>query len=157
MNPFDHLHPAVVHFPIALLIVASAAGLLYMFAWQRAELRSLVWITMLIGWVSALVAVLTGLMAQQGLPPRPPYAITINLHIGGGVAILVVYGALLYRAWIWRQRASRRSADSPHDLLDVDSARWFNAILLIAGAALVVYTGYNGGQLVYVWGVNVAQ
>lgn len=161
MNLFDHLHPAVVHFPIALLVVASATGLLYLFAWRRREgaalVRSFTWIAMALGWISALVAVLTGLVAQQGLPPRPPYALVINLHIGGGVAILVVYGALLYRAWLWRQRAGRRPPDAPADLLDLASARWLNALLLIVGALLVIYTGYNGGQLVYVWGVNVAQ
>lgn len=155
MNPLAHLHPAIVHFPIALLIVSSAAGIVYLHWRQQPNLRVIVWSSMALGWVACLAAVLSGLVAQSALPPRPPYALVINLHIGGGIAILVVYGAMLYRAWTWRQRASRRAADAPSDLLDVHAARVLNTLLLLAGAALVVFTGWNGGQLVYVWGVNV--
>jgi len=155
MNPFVHLHPAVVHFPITLLIAATVTGLLYLYWRQRAELRWVTWASMAIGWVACLVAVFTGLVAQSGLPPRPPYAIVINLHIGGGIAILVVYGILLYRGWIWRQRSRKRTPDAPADFLDLPSARLFTAAMLVLGAALVVFTGWNGGQLVYVWGVGV--
>lgn len=157
MNPLNHLHPAVVHFPIALLLVATATGLLYLYWQPRAELRWVTWASMGFGWIACLVAVLTGLVAQSGLPPRPPYALVINLHIGGGIAILVCYGILLYRGWIWRQRLRKRTPDAPADFLDNPQARLLITLLLILGAALVVFTGWNGGQLVYVWGVGVGQ
>jgi uncharacterized membrane protein len=157
MNPLEHLHPAVVHFPITLLIVASATGLLYFYWRQIPELRFITWASMGMGWIACLVAVLTGLIAQSGLPPRPPYAMVINLHIGGGIAILVTYAIVLYRGWIWRQRLRKRIPAAPADFLDVPEARLFTAILLILGAAMVVFTGWNGGQLVYVWGVGVGR
>lgn len=157
MNLLAHLHPAVVHFPITLLIVASATSLFYLYWHSLERLRWVTWASMALGWIACLVAVLTGLVAQSGLPPRPPYALVINLHIGGGIAILVVYGVLLYRGWMWHQRRGSRAPGAPSDLLDVESARLSNTILLVVGAALVIFTGWNGGQLVYVWGVNVGQ
>ena len=41
------------------------------------------------------------------------------------------------------------------DLLLLPSARLWLSALLITGALLVLLSGWNGGQLVYVWGVNV--
>ena len=82
-----NLHPATVHFPIAFLLLASGAGLLYMY-WRPLEvLRTLTWWPMLLGWLGALVAMLTGLLAQSGLPPQAPYRATLNWHITSGLAL----------------------------------------------------------------------
>jgi len=168
MNLLAHLHPATVHFPIALLFVASGAGLAYLFWRPLPLLRLLTWATMAIGWPTGGVAVLTGLLAQSGLPPQAPYRGVLNWHIGAGLAVLLVYGALLYLYWLHMRRAvrplppSRRAKDGAApapvgDLLDDRSRRWLLAGLLLLGALLLLATGWNGGQLVYVWGVNVAR
>ncbi len=168
MRILDHLHPSVVHFPIALLIVASAAGLLYIAGRPRALVRSpaqgtvrlLIWTAMVLGWIACGAAVLTGLLAQAGLPVRAPYRGVLNWHTAGGLAALVVYGALLYLAWLQmgpraRKERARRGRPETLDLLDDPARRGLVAALLVLGAALVFLTGFNGGQLVYVWGVNV--
>ena len=168
MNLITHLHPATVHFPIALLLCASAAGLLYLYYRPRTELRILVWWLMLPGWIATVVAVLSGLLAQRQLPPQPLYKGLLNWHISTGLALLVVYGTLLYLRWL--RRAGRQSQnrvrheDIAHEvgawpqrdsLLDDSSARLWITILLVFGALLVVASGWNGGRLVYEWGVNV--
>ncbi len=168
MNLLTHIHPAAVHFPIAFLLCASAAGLLYLYAQPKPELRILTWWLMLLGWIATAVAILTGLLAQRKLPPQPPYKLLLNWHISTGLALLVVYGTLLY--WRWLRRAGRqkhrrkpvqtknrvRQERIERDfLLDDPSARLWITILLIAGALLVIASGWNGGRLVYEWGVNV--
>ncbi len=161
MNLFNHLHPAVVHFPIALLLVASAAGLTYLFAWRRPELRIVTWGSALLGWVACVVAVATGLVAQAGLPPDAPYRSVLNWHIGTGLGAMASYGILLYLAWIDRSARARRErsrAGLPEmrDYLDAPGrARATSAALLILGALFVFLAGWNGGELVYQWGVNV--
>jgi uncharacterized membrane protein len=163
MNLLTHLHPAIVHFPIALLLVASASGLTYLFLWPRAELRPLTWAAALLGWVACAAAVASGLLAQAGLPPNAPYRSVLNWHIGAGLGALAVYGLLLYQAWIDRSarvRRTRLQAGLPEqrDYLDAPGGtRVMTAALLIAGALLVLFTGWNGGVLVYEWAVNVAQ
>ena len=161
MNLIAHLHPSVVHFPIALLCIASAAGLAYLFVRPRPELRLITWWSLLAGWVGCAAAVLTGLIAQAGLPPNAPYRAVLNWHIGAGFAALAVYGLLLYQRLIYgtanarkaRARSTPEAAD--RDQLDDTARRIMNALLLLIGLATVLLTGWNGGQLVYLWGVNV--
>ncbi len=161
MIPSLNLHPAAVHFPIAFFLLATAAGLLYLFWKPQASLRLLTWANVGLGLIGALVAVVTGLFAQAGLPPDAPYRGVLNQHIGTGIAQIVVYGFLLYR---WRifstekaRTARRRAGNTAQDLLDDGGARWWVALLLIVGALLVIASGWNGGRLVYEWGVNVMQ
>lgn len=151
---FVTLHPASVHFPIALLLVGSVAGLLYLWWRTLPELRVLTWWLLMLGWAGAGVATLTGLLAQGGLPPQAPYSAVLNGHISSALALILVYAALFYRKWLHRNR--RRLTD-PADLLDLPSARLWLTLLLLAGMALVVIGGWLGGELVYTWGVNVPQ
>ncbi len=151
----ETLHPPVVHFPIALLLLGSVAALLYLAGLRRAELRVLAWWPMRVGWLGAVAAVLTGLLAQSGLPPRSPFSAVLNWHIGSGLALLVIYAVLLYRQWLWAARRHRRAPDAPSDLLDAPAARPWLTLLLVVGSLLVVMSGWLGGELVYTWGVNV--
>ena len=146
------LHPATVHFPIALLILASGAGLYYLVIRPYAHLLILTWWPMMIGWVACLLAVLTGLVAQGGLPPTAPYMQLLNTHVTTGLAILLIYGTVLYLRWIRRNQTAQGDP-----LFDTEAGmvRFWVGGLLIAGGFLVLWTGWSGGQLVYTWGVNV--
>ncbi len=155
------LHPASVHFPIAFLLLASVAGLLYLH-WQQDEvLRILTWWPLRLGWLATGVAILTGLLAQSGLPPQAPYRATLNWHISTGLALWVLYGTVLYRQWLQgkRRRRAGRTTEQPiqePDLLNDPRARGWLTILLILGLLLTLASGWNGGRLVYLWGINVA-
>lgn len=145
------LHPAVVHFPIAFLVLGSVAGLLYLYGVRRDALRVLTWWPVGLGWLATWPAILTGLLAQQNLPPQAPYTAVLNWHIGTGMALLVIYAAALYQGWLYRQR---RRGDDAHDLLDAPSGRRRLTLWLALGLVTVLATGYLGGELVYTWGVN---
>jgi len=149
-----NLHPATVHFPIALLMIASISGLLYLFWHPKLELRDSTWWTMAVGWLGALLATLTGLLDQASLPPRPPYQATLDWHITTGLASVFIYGTLLYQRWVYKPKAENTSIT---DFLDEPSARLWIAALLIIGVFLVFLSSWHGGQLVYRWGVNVGQ
>jgi uncharacterized membrane protein len=159
MSLITHLHPASVHFPIALLSLASVAGLLYLYWRSLPLLLTLTWWPMLLGWLGGLVAVGTGLLAQSGLPPSAPYRAVLNWHIGTGLALLAAYGFLLYRRWLFdsvkAQKARQRLGNSATDLLDDPQGRFGFSLFALIGLALVIASGWNGGRLVYEWGVNV--
>jgi uncharacterized membrane protein len=152
MPNFSLLHPAVVHFPIGLLITGSFVALLYLFGWRRYYAAQSAWLMLLIGWFGGILAILTGLLAQRELPPLAPYRDILDWHTGSGIALAAIYGFLLYRRWLWRQR---RKATDPVDLLDHAGARWWLAFVLLLGVGLVVLSGFLGGVLVYGYGVNV--
>jgi uncharacterized membrane protein len=145
------LHPALVHFPIALLLLGSVAALLYIIRPRPAELVVFAWWLLVLGWISALAAILSGLLAQVGLPPRAPYRNILNWHIGTGMALAVVYGALLYAWWLRRPREGK----SAKQLLDDSATRPWVTVLLLLGILLIIASGWNGGKLVYEFGVNV--
>lgn len=154
-----HLHPSVVHFPIALLFVAGAAGLVVLYITPRADLRALTWWSMLLGWFAGFAAVFTGMWDQRGLAPDAPFRSVLNMHIGAGLGLLVVFGWILYQRWLFHGEKARRKRTQAgvdvDDLLLLPSARAWLTALLILGMLLVLLSGWNGGQLVHVWGVNV--
>lgn len=160
-----NIHPATVHFPIAFLLLASVAGLFYLY-WRPLEvLRTLTWWPMALGWLGTLVALLSGLVAQSGLPPAAPYRGVLNWHITSGVALWVLYGLLLYWQWLFSKKPARRSPSTTAkaavpastDLLQSTEAKLRLTLLFLCGIMLVLASGWNGGKLVYTWGVNVLQ
>lgn len=146
------LHPAVVHFPIALLLVGSGLAILAMY-WQRLQRAAdcAMWL-ILLGWLSIAAAILTGLLSQSGLPPDAPYRGLLNRHISTAVGATIVYAAVLYLWWLRRPRAGKAEQ---RPLLHDSASRWWATALLIAGMTLVALSGWFGGELVYEWGVNV--
>ena len=159
MSLLQHLHPATIHFPIALLLLGSVLALYAIWRPGLVQVRWTAWLLLALGWVGGAAAVLTGLFAQSNLPPDAPYRDILNWHIGVGLGQLVVYGLVIYQGWLFRapRRQNQRAArgDASTDLLDSTAARpWITALLLF-GMFLVVATGWNGGVLVYEWGVNV--
>jgi uncharacterized membrane protein len=190
MDLLTHLHPAVVHFPIALLLLGSIVALLHLLGrgglHRWLDLRRTAWFLLGIGWLATIPAVLSGLLAQSSLPPDAPYRGVLNWHTATGLGLLVLYGLLIYRAWIFQGAKARKAraaaADKRRsqaagqadrqagslevvrsggaqgevaDLLDNPAARVWLTIVLCAGIALIFATGWNGGALVYTWGVNV--
>jgi uncharacterized membrane protein len=152
------LHPATVHFPIALLLLAAAAGLLHLYWRQHTTLRLLTWWPLLLGWLGNGVAIATGLLAQSGLPPQAPYRAVLNWHITTGLALWLVAGLLLYRAWLQGKprRRGKGVVDPPNpDLLLAPAARLGLTLAFVLIIFLVWVSGWNGGKLVYEWGVNV--
>ncbi|MCB0080918.1 MAG: DUF2231 domain-containing protein [Caldilineaceae bacterium] len=141
--------------------MSSAAGLLYLYWQPRAELRTLVWWMLPLGWLGVGAAIGTGLIAQAGLPPQAPYRSLLNWHISSGLTLLILYAGLLYVRWLRRHKRKptkhnvSQPVDSADPLLDDPNARWWLTLLFLLGIGLVVASGWNGGRLVYEWGVNV--
>lgn len=156
-----NVHPATVHFPIAFLLLASGAGLLYLYWRPLPVLHSLTWWPMRLGWLATLAAIFTGLLAQSPLPPQADYRPLLNWHITTGLALWVLYGLILYWQWLLHSRSMRRQKATttalPADLLQLPTARFRLTCLLLLGIVLILASGWNGGQLVYKWGVNVLQ
>lgn len=143
MDLFLPWHPRLVHFPIALLLVGSAAALAYLLGWRRPWLVTLAWGMLGLGWVALFPTVLSGLIDQNRAEVPPEAQEVISLHIAGGLALIVVYGLALYE----RLRAA--------DVLDEPSKRPWLVLLLAVGVALIVVSAGLGGRLVYEFGVGV--
>jgi uncharacterized membrane protein len=143
------LHPFTVHFPLALLLVSSLFTLLALrqpgSAWGSSAYHCL-----LVGWLSGVLAVLTGLLdaVRQVVGPDAPYGVEVvrlvNAHAFISIAALGLYGTALLRR--------RRRPDLLTDPAARRSYLWLHGL----GAALLLIGGWLGGRLVYVFGLGVS-
>jgi uncharacterized membrane protein len=136
------LHPAVVHFPIALLLLNLLLTLRYLWVpdsfTERAAYGALA-----LGWWATLAGVTTGTIAvARDGPLRSDVLIWVNWHAALGLALLIVYG----RALLLRRRNPA--------LLDGPGRRRY-LVMIIAGAGIVAIDGWIGGHLVYQLGLGV--
>ena len=140
--PMYALHPAVVHFPIALLLLNMVLTLRHLrhpdpFV-ERAAYGALV-----LGWWGALAAVASGILAAALAWPVEPGVLTwLNSHAVLGFALLLVYGRALLR----RRR-------DPAVLAGPGRRPYL--LLLLLGVALLLLDGWIGGHMVYRQGVGV--
>lgn len=141
------LHPASIHFPIALLLTNGLLTILYL---RRANpaLEISAYYCLIGGWFGAVVATLSGVLAAftQVVGPDAPHRgalMWVNIHAILGIATVVVYGQALLRR--------RRNPD----ILDTPATRAAYLWLLGIGAVLLVGGGWIGGHLVYQLGVGV--
>lgn len=140
-NTFTHLHPAITHFPIVLLI---ASILLDLYGRWQPAVRRTAWITLLLGTLSAIPAVITGIIAH--IPYEETAVIgSIEQHEWLGFLTTGIFIALT--AWRWRSRRANGET----------SASWLYLTIGVLGLAVLTITGMTGGNLVYNLGVGVKE
>jgi uncharacterized membrane protein len=144
------LHPAVVHFPIALLICAAALEAVCL------VLRRFLWIDraatalLTIGGATLGAAYLTGERAADAASPIVGVAQGI-LADHEDLALLTLWvtaAAVILKVFVtWLGR----------DDLEVRLGifRLISLVVVFGSAAMVILTAYHGGQLVYDHGVGV--
>jgi uncharacterized membrane protein len=143
------LHPFTVHFPIALLLANGLLTLLYLRHRQQRAFETSAYHCLVLGWIGALAAVLSGAWDawQQVYAPGATISTAVlnrvNIHAAAGVAIVLVYG----RALLLRRRY-------PGVLDDPQQRRGYLGLLL-AGVLLVLLGGWLGGQLVYTFRLGI--
>lgn len=150
---WDAMHPLIVHFPIALLLVAPVLIVLGMifFGQNRAFMIS-AFVVMFLGTVAAVVAVATGNAAGE-LAERVPNAeqvlenheelaeLTRNVFI----ALTVIFGAIVFVPMAIKKDLGRKIM-IPLSL----------AFLLFyaGGTTVLVNAAHQGGRLVHEFGVR---
>lgn len=140
-NLFTHLHPAIIHFPIVLLI---ASVLLDLYGRWQPAVRRTAWITLLLGTLSAIPAVITGIIAH--IPYEETAVIdSIEQHQWLGFLTTGIFIALT--AWRWRSR--RAHGDQ--------TASWPYLAVGVLGLVALALVGLTGGNLVYNLGVGVKE
>lgn len=131
---FGRLHPLLVHFPIALLLVATMFEFCRRRARERVPAGSALWCLGL-GAASACVAALTGWIRAAVEPIGGDDAATVLQHRWGGVAVAAIAVLTLVFGWIGRSRMAW--------------ARVPYRAGLLALALLVPAVGHLGGSLVF--------
>jgi uncharacterized membrane protein len=144
MSPFPNWHPLVVHFPIALVLSATAlllaARLLRSESLAASAATVGTW-NLCLGAAAAFIALATGLSAVLDLDVNEAARQAISLHLKW--AMLTTLLLVLLAVW-------RGAGAAPNS-----RPSWLFLIALIAASAALSFTGYRGGKNVYEYAVGV--
>jgi len=140
----DPLHPAVIHFPIALSLVGVLLDLLARHRRAR-SLEPAGLVLMLLAAAGAIVAVLTGSAAHdEAVVPQAAAALVARHEELGEIAMWALIAvaaariALAVKGWFH------------------GAAAWAYLLAAAVVAGLVSYQGHLGGQIVFRHGVGTA-
>ncbi|GET22911.1 DUF2231 domain-containing protein [Prolixibacter denitrificans] len=136
MIDISHIHPMLVHFPIALLIAGFFSDVLGLFVKKEFFTRAGFYL-LILGTLGAIAAVITGHMAGDGIESGSLKQ-AVEVHEDAGT--LTLWLALITSAfrivlvWLEKYRGILKAAA---------------LVLFLATVLSVARTGYYGGELVY--------
>lgn len=150
---WDALHPLIIHFPIALLLVAPVLVLLGLLLPRQARgLLIAALVVMALGTIGTYFAVATGEAAGQLAERTPGVAAVLERHedlaeITRAVftALTVVFAAILFLPSILKKGLGRKT-------VTVVSLAFL--LLYASGAILLANVAHQGGRLVHEYGVR---
>jgi uncharacterized membrane protein len=138
MFSFDvPLHPSLVHFPIALLVLGAGAAILFRLMHRPAGEKWGVY-SLLAGWLLTLPALITGLIDKSGIPVESPANQVANLHTTLMITMWVIFGGALYLYYIWQKKEQLNGG-----------RLWIWFLLLILAVIVLTLAGHQGARLVY--------
>jgi len=137
------LHPLIIHFAIALLLIGPAMDTLGLLLRREGLLIAGRW-NVLVGAVMLLFAEATGFGAQAGLGPHSPAGeALLNLHAGLGYLCMAIWLPVA----VWRGASKQ--------LLPL-RLRTLYLVLSFTGATLVLAQAGLGAALIYRHGVGLS-
>ncbi len=131
------LHPMIVHFPIALLIVGLLAD--FMGVIFNREFFSKVGFSLLIlGTLGAIAAYFSGNLAGDGLAEGGALKQALETHEDAAIVSLWLMGAaaLVRIVMVAMKRFT-------------GALRWIPVVMFLVGVLSIARTGYYGGELVF--------
>ncbi len=150
---WDSLHPLVIHFPIALLLVSPVFLVLALAMPRRGAMFGVAaLVLMALGTLGVFVAVSTGEQAGQLAERSPQINAILEDHERLAEATRITFGILtlldagLLAAASYRPRLARPRIRVP--------AQMAFLLLFLAGTVLLANTAHRGGLLVHQFGVH---
>jgi uncharacterized membrane protein len=141
MFEIEHIHPILVHFVIAPLIISIIFDFFWIFK-KEDYFQKFSWYNLNIAGTFGVLSIISGLMAEENVIFSEVSKEAFERH----EEFAFIFIILLIIQVLWRIGLNGKY---PRKLLHV------YYMLLIASLFSVIYTGYLGGKLVFEYGIGV--
>jgi uncharacterized membrane protein len=133
----DHLHPMIVHFPIALITIGFIADIASLFFKSEKCLSKTGFYLMILGTLAAIAAWSTGQLFTDE-PTQGEILAVFQKHETGALLtmILMIIGSV-FRIWLVIKKK------------DETQLKWVAFGFYLLAFAAVTFTGFMGGTMVY--------
>ncbi len=133
----SHLHPMIVHFPIALILVGFFSEILGLI-FKKDFFTKTSFYLLILGTLGVVAAYISGSITGSGIAETGMLKNALETH----------EGAAEFSLWLMTAAAVIRIA---FVLLKKYTGfyKWISLVLFLAGVLSIVRTGYYGGELVY--------
>lgn len=132
-----HLHPMIVHFPVALITVGFLAEVVSLFFKDEKCLSKTGFYLMLLGTLGAIAAWSTGHLFTT----EPAQGAIVNIfekhETGALITMIVMIIGSGFRVWLLLRK------------MEDTEFKWIAFVFYLLGFASVTYTGLMGGNMVY--------
>jgi uncharacterized membrane protein len=132
------LHPAIVHFPIALGVVGALAAVVYLVV-RREWLRWFAPVLLTIALLGAVAAYFSGQSAEDRAEALNVPEAAIHEHEESSLWALGLVGLAALLAWA---------------TFGKKRGEWVAALIAVLAAAAILRTGHLGGKLVFIHGAG---
>ena len=143
---FLPIHPAVVHLPIAFVLLSAAADLCARLAkseQRRAAFRTVGFWSLLAALIGGVLAIAAGYLDlhRDALAAETSTFVELHMTIGWALAVCLVF------LWAWRWLIWHRGQ------MTINTS-YLIAVFVVLG--LTFFQGWYGGEMVYSYGAGVA-
>jgi uncharacterized membrane protein len=133
----DHLHPMIVHFPVALILIGFLADVVYLFFKKEKCLSKTGFYLMILGTLGAAAAFTTGHLFTSE-PAEGEIVKVYSQHETGALITLIIMsiGSIVRIYYVVKKKE-----ETP--------LKWIVFGLYLLGTIAVSFTGFMGGSMVY--------
>jgi len=133
----DHLHPLIVHFPIALITVGFLAEVASLFFKKEKCLSTTGFYLMILGSLAAIAGWSSGQLFTEH-PDEGEILTVFQKHATGALITMILISAgTIFRIWLVIKKKEQTSL------------KWVVFVFYLLAFAAVTFTGFMGGTMVY--------
>ncbi len=133
----DHLHPLIVHFPVALITVGFLAEVASLIFRKEKCLSKTAFYLMVLGSIAAIAGWSTGQLFTDHPTEGEILKVFHNHATGALVTMILIIAGTLFRIWLVIQKKE----EGP--------LKWIVFGFYLLAFAAVTFTGFMGGSMVY--------
>jgi uncharacterized membrane protein len=133
----DHIHPLVVHFPVAIITVGFIAEVVSLFFKSEKCLSKTGFYLMLFGSLAAIAAWSSGQLFTEEPTQGEILKIFERHETGALITMILIVAGTLFRIWL----VAKEKEETP--------LKWIAFAFYFLAFAAVTFTGFMGGTMVY--------